>query len=173
MESRDWSSDVCSSDLTEVMLPQPPCDWNRTNPIVSHHAEVDPRITAPCRSAFVQLRFSAPDEGRILACGAALLHTWARGCGLKLVWSHIAPHKPRTPARYRRAEHRRATHISQLLVCSITAPHKQPRLPEQFHLTTAHTASDFGRVKPCERIDRKSTRLNSSHEIPSRMPSSA
>ena len=51
---------------------------------------------------------------------------------------------------------------------------------EQIRMQIEETTSDFDREKLQERlakmaggVDRKSTRLNSSHEIPSRMPSSA
>ena len=38
---------------------------------------------------------------------------------------------------------------------------------------TRGLAGGIRRLRPCAWLDRKSTRLNSSHEIPSRMPSSA
>ena len=38
---------------------------------------------------------------------------------------------------------------------------------------TLHRACDMARMAERRTLDRKSTRLNSSHEIPSRMPSSA
>lgn len=69
----------------------------------------------------------APHEGRVLVCGAAMLHTRLVGGLLRIVWSNIAPHNVQWEGKAKvwRAVSPHKTHTGiSAGVWSIIAPHK-------------------------------------------------
>ena len=84
-----------------------------------------------CRLGIVVWSTGAPHKGRVLECGAAMLHTRLEGDSLRILWSIIAPYNAhgREEAKVWRAASPHNTHMGILTrVWSNISPHK-PRTP--------------------------------------------
>src|SRR5690606_40568212 len=80
--SRDWSSDVCSSDLPRERLPSPDhialVDTSSPNDTVSTAAQHGPRKNQPTRKPWPGGRCEAPLEGRVQYAPASRQQTGQR-----------------------------------------------------------------------------------------------
>ena len=160
MESRDWSSDVCSSDLS--------FSREHASSIVQsvERRTVNPYVTgsSPVRGAkfkkpafeqafcFSVYHLSSVDKHRRVVCFA-----YPDADAPQRVTSAFISRFPRHRLTERRLVE--GAQLTRVHVISLGA--QQVNRPDAYLQMLGDSA------------DRKSTRLNSSHEIPSRMPSSA
>ena len=169
MESRDWSSDVCSSDLKKSRLILIPLIWlvaciTGLSPSACRAATILSFITIgeAFRQETIPLNAIAAAAFFSLLIHPELLYSvsfqmsYAAYTGIILIY----------PLMRIKKMHKYLRPLYSLLCISFSAQAMTlPIMAYYFHTISLN--------RIFINLDRKSTRLNSSHEIPARMPSSA